>query len=190
MASDEPLAPSTAAEQRLSQVEAHITENLGWLRSVVMARLGEPQAVEEVVQEVCVAAIAGIDRLSDMSKLGPWLYQIAVRQCMLFRRKHGRRRKFVERYKADMQPTEVDGRVTEPLAWLLAEERSTQFRRALQELVPRDREILLLKYQQDWSYHEIADKLGISESAVEARLHRARGRLRKHLLRLDFVERA
>jgi RNA polymerase sigma-70 factor (ECF subfamily) len=45
-------------------------------------------------------------------------------------------------------------------------------------LSPRDAEILLLKYTEDWSYRELAAHLGISESAVEARLHRARGRLR------------
>jgi fructose-1-phosphate kinase PfkB-like protein len=33
-------------------------------------------------------------------------------------------------------------------------------------------EILLLKYTENWSYHEIAAKLGITHSAVETRLHR------------------
>ena len=48
-------------------------------------------------------------------------------------------------------------------------------------LAPRDREILLLKYTESWSYQQLSDRLGISETAVEARLHRARGRLRREL---------
>ena len=36
----------------------------------------------------------------------------------------------------------------------------------------------MLKYTEDWSYRALAEHLGISESAVETRLHRARGRLR------------
>jgi len=34
----------------------------------------------------------------------------------------------------------------------------------------------MLKYAEDWSYHALAEHLGISHSAVEARLHRARQR--------------
>lgn len=42
-------------------------------------------------------------------------------------------------------------------------------------------EILLLKYKEDWSYVEIANHLGVSHSAVESRLHRARRKLRCEL---------
>jgi len=40
---------------------------------------------------------------------------------------------------------------------------------------------LLLKYTENWSYQQIAAHLGISHSAVEARLHRARRKLRAEL---------
>ena len=52
----------------------------------------------------------------------------------------------------------------------------------------RDAEILLLKYTESWSYRRLAQHLGITESAVEARLHRARNRLRKELTALQVVE--
>ena len=51
-----------------------------------------------------------------------------------------------------------------------------------------DGEILLLKYTEDWSYRQLAAHLGISESAVEARLHRARQRLRSELAALEVIE--
>ncbi|HEV7226323.1 MAG TPA: sigma factor-like helix-turn-helix DNA-binding protein, partial [Pirellulales bacterium] len=43
-------------------------------------------------------------------------------------------------------------------------------------------------YTEDWSYLEIAARLGIGHSAVEARLHRARGRMRRELAALDVAE--
>jgi RNA polymerase sigma-70 factor (ECF subfamily) len=52
----------------------------------------------------------------------------------------------------------------------------------------RDGEILLLKYTEDWSYRELAAHLGISESAVEARLYRARSRLRAIMMNTDGNE--
>ncbi len=163
-------------------------QHRSWLRSVVLARLGEPQAVDEVMQEVALAVTAGQNSLSHPRKVAPWMYQIAVRQSLLYRRKHGRRRKLIGRYADRVQPTEVDPRSTDPLAWLVAREQSEMFRRALAGMPARDREILVLKYYHDYSYRQIADQIGLTESAVETRLHRARKRLRQRLLRGETVE--
>ena len=57
----------------------------------------------------------------------------------------------------------------------------------MSRLPKRDAEILMLKYTEDWSYRALAEHLGISESAVETRLHRARQRLRTELAALDVT---
>jgi RNA polymerase sigma-70 factor (ECF subfamily) len=158
-----------------------------WLWSVILARLGEPQAAEEVLQEVALAVVANRAPLVDPDKLAPWLYQIAVRQTLLYRRKHGRRRKLIDRYADRYQPTSEDDRTLSPLDWLLAEERAELFRQSMEQLSERDREVLLLKYEHGWSYRKISQHLGLSESAVEARLHRARQRLRHRLVQLNVV---
>jgi RNA polymerase sigma factor (sigma-70 family) len=168
--------------------ERAFSEHRGWLRSVILARLGEPQAAEEVLQEVALAVVANRAPLADPKKLSPWLYQIAVRQTLLFRRKHGRRRKLIDRYADRVQPSHDDGRTASPLDWLLAAERAEFFRQAMAHLTERDREVLLLKYDHGWSYRKISEQLGVSESAVEARLHRARKRLRQRLVQLNVVE--
>ena len=84
-------------------------------------------------------------------------------------------------------PTEADQRQVDPLGWLLAKERRSSVRLAISRLPQRDAEILMLKYNEDWSYHALSEHLGISESAVEARLHRARRRLRTELAALDVT---
>ncbi len=163
-------------------------EHRPWLRSIISARLGERQAVDEVLQEVALAAVSRHRPLKDATKMAPWLYQVAIRQSLMYRRKHGRRRKLVGRYAEQMQPNETNNRTPDPLLWLLAEERAAGFRIAMERLSQRDREILLLKYEHGWRYRKIAEHLGLSESAVEARLHRARKRLRHELVRLHVVE--
>jgi RNA polymerase sigma factor (sigma-70 family) len=60
-------------------------------------------------------------------------------------------------------------------------------RKAIKRLPRQDAEMLMLKYTEDWSYRELADHLGISHSAVESRLHRARKRMRDQLAALDVV---
>jgi RNA polymerase sigma factor (sigma-70 family) len=168
--------------------QAALTAHGRWLRTVVRARVGEPQAVDEVMQEVSLAAVEGRAPLADAAKVAPWLYRLAVTQSLLYRRKQGRYRKLTNGYAERHRPSRQDCRELDPLEWLLAEERRGQVRTALARLARRDVEILLLKYTEDWSYRDLAAHLGISQSAVEARLHRARKRLRTELAALQVIE--
>jgi RNA polymerase sigma factor (sigma-70 family) len=56
--------------------------------------------------------------------------------------------------------------------------------KALDELSPDLRSVIVLRELEGLSYQEIADLLGINKSAVAVRLHRARRRLR-NILRGD-----
>jgi RNA polymerase sigma-70 factor (ECF subfamily) len=158
-----------------------------WLRTVVLARVGEAQAVDEVMQEVALATVQGRSQPADPSKVPAWLYRVAVTQSLLHRRKLGRQRRLRERYREEQASGPAD-ETRDPLGWLLHDERIQMIRRALQQLSPKDAEILLLKYTENLSYHTLATRLGISESAVEARLHRARQRMREKLAQLDVIE--
>lgn len=161
-----------------------LTENQSWLRRVLYSRLGEVAAVEECMQEVGLAAVRQAAPIRDTTKLGAWLYQLAVRQALLYRRKMGRKRGLLQRYADRRQPTESDEGAFDPLNWLLNREKIGLVRTALTAIRDEDREILLLKYAEGWSYIQISEHLNVSHSAVEARLHRARQRLRKEIERL------
>jgi RNA polymerase sigma-70 factor (ECF subfamily) len=162
-----------------------LAEHDRWLRTVVLARVGERAAVDDVMQEVAMAALRQQSPLADASKVGPWLYRVAITQSLLYRRKQGRRRKLVMRYAEQVRPLLHDARTRDPLEWLLADERQSLVREAISRLPAREAEILLLKYSENWSYEQLAQRLGTSESAVESRLHRARARLRTELAALE-----
>jgi RNA polymerase sigma-70 factor (ECF subfamily) len=163
---------------------AALVEHRGWLRTVVLARVGEASAVDDVLQEVAATAIEKGHLLRDPASAAPWLYRLAVVAALQYRRRQGRRRKLIDRF-ARRQPVDSDSREADPLDWLLADERKALVRRALTSLPRRDAEILLLKYTEDWSYQQLAERLGLSTSAVEARLHRARQKMRKALAAVD-----
>jgi RNA polymerase sigma factor (sigma-70 family) len=158
-----------------------------WLRTIVFARLRDRDAVEEVMQEVALAAVRQAAPIQDVNKVAPWLYRLAIHQVLLYRRKMGRRRKLLNRY-VTRSPADGDSADADPLAWLLADERRGLIRKALEKLPERDADILILKYTEDWSYHQIAKQLGVSHSAVEARLHRARKKLREELAASQVIE--
>lgn len=161
--------------------EKALREHEQWLKTIIGARLGEPQAVDEVWQEVSMAAVRQKAPIQDPAKVAPWLYRIAVMQSLMYRRKMGRRRKMVDRYVEYYEPRESQQRESDPLNQLLLEERREHVQQAMQRLPKRDAEMLMLKYAHGWSYRGIADRLGTSVSAVQARLHRARKRLRDEL---------
>ncbi len=156
-----------------------------WLRTIVWARVADHAAVDDVMQEVATAAVEKGQQLRDSSKAAPWLYRVAVVAALQHRRRQGRRRKLAERHTQQFPPPEYDLHEPDPLEWLLADERKAMVRQALERLPPRDAEFLLLKYTEDWTYRQLAEHMGLSTSAVEARLHRARQKMRRALARLD-----
>lgn len=141
--------------------------------------------MDEIFQEISLAAIKQQPDVAN-EKVAPWLYRLAVRQALLHRRRLGRQRRLRNGF-ARERPAEADDSA-DPLAWLLSDERQRLIRRALDQLSSKDAELLLLKYTEDWSYHELSAHLGISHSAVETRLHRARQRLRSELIAVEVLE--
>lgn len=159
-----------------------LPEHEAWLRTTLLARLGNRDEVEEVMQEVAVAAASQSAKDEPVDRVGPWLYRVALRQMMLLRRRAGRRKKLIHNVVHARQPTEEDTRCRSPLDFLLRQERQEEVRLALVQMSERDRQLLLLKYVDGLSYGEIAKRVGVTASAVQSRLHRARGLLRNELL--------
>ncbi len=152
----------------------------GWLRRVVASRLREPQAVDEVMQDVALAAVAQRSPLQNPARVAVWLYRLAVRHVLIYRRKSGRRRALVDRYAIRKGAGDID-LAPSPLGWLVRNERQQLVQNALRFLPPRDAEILILKYAEGYSARELAERLGATINTIETRLHRARQRLRVQL---------
>jgi len=162
---------------------ATLAEHDRWLRRVVASRLGEPQAVDEVMQDVALAAVAQRSPLHNPARVAVWLYRLAVRQVLIYRRKTGRQRSLVDRYAVRKDVSEIDA-APSPLGWLVRDERQQLVQDALRRLPPRDAELFILKYAEGYTARELAERLGVAISTIEARLHRARRRLRAELAEL------
>jgi len=168
---DDPrAAPSRGAAAEL--IAAHGER----VSRVVHRLLGWPDDVEDVVQDVIVAALAAADRFRGDADVATWLTAIAIRKC----RTHQRRRRLRQRVLGWLRlgGSRVggqSGRASEQ------DERAAAMRRAMQRLPARDREVLVLRYLEDLPVATMATLLGIRGNAVEVRLTRARQRLRELL---------
>ncbi len=159
-----------------------LEEHAPWLRTVIRSRLNEPQAVDDVMQEVALGVLKSNHRPTDPTKIAPWLYRVSIKQCLMYRRSAGRRRKLVNAV-AEQRPPMPSMEGGDPLKWLLGKERQQSIRFAFESLPELDRQILILKHAENWSYQQLADRLGVSLHTVEYRLLQARKRLRAELSR-------
>lgn len=184
---DSPTGTTTSATSEASSLDwgLILMENEPWLRTVIAARVGETAAIDEVFQEVSLAAVRQQAPIHDRTKVCPWLYKLAVTQSLLYRRTMGRKKKLINRYTENTPIEEYDRKQIEPLEWLLDQERRTRVQEAMSALPKPQQELLMLKYVHDWSYRDMSEHLGITVSAVQAKLHRARGLLRAKLERMQ-----
>jgi RNA polymerase sigma-70 factor (ECF subfamily) len=167
--------------------EAAWRRHARWLRTVIASRLPERDIVDDVLQQVALAATTGSHRPRDPTRVAPWLYRVAIRQCLMHRRTAGRRRRFVQRVTNEAAATDLVS-AESPLEWLLREERLVLAQNALKELPELDRQLLLLKHTEHWTYQQLAERLGVSVNTIEYRLQAARARLRHRLQAVDAVE--
>lgn len=159
-------------------LSAVFLENHRWLWAVVYARLGDHCATDDVLQEVSLAALRRRNSQGDIRQVKAWLYQIAVRQVVLFQRREYRYRKRVENY-SQSAPL---GEFSRTLELVALGEKQTYVQAALKRIKPSDRQVLLMKYCEELSCRRIAELLGVRETTIQTRLLRARRRLREQLL--------
>ena len=167
------------------------------LRRMVAARLDQrlqPRVdASDVVQEALADAAGQLDAYLRDQPLPflPWLRQLAVEWISKTHRRHlvaQSRSVTRERHEAvmsDESAVELGRHFvahdTSPSNRMMRQELRDKVMAAVAELSARDREVLLMRHIEKLGTAEIAEVLGMAESGVKARLHRALTRLRTKL---------
>ncbi|MCO6438189.1 MAG: sigma-70 family RNA polymerase sigma factor [Phycisphaerae bacterium] len=134
----------------------------------------DEQDAFDVVQETFVRAFERMEGFNERSQLGTWLHRIATNEAFqLFRRRETERRHL-----------RVAGELHDHATRPNAESAQQEIDHALEQLSEEHRAILILRYQEGFTYEELSDVLEITSGTVASRLNRAREALRE-LLRED-----
>jgi RNA polymerase sigma-70 factor, ECF subfamily len=134
------------------------------LRYALLVLRSRPDA-EDIVQATFVRAFRAIERGERVRAPRNWLIKIAHNEC----------RRFLKTRKQHVElPDEI---AYEPIQAGRAEE----LQRALSVLAPAQRQALVLRELEGRTYAEIAGTLGVSVSAVETLIFRARRALREQI---------
>ncbi len=151
-------------------VEAHRRR----ITRLVYRLLGWSDDAEDVVQEVFLSALKNIKAFRGESGLSTWLMRIAVNKC----RSHRRSLRVRLRLLAGAAERVRRTRSARPEDASADAETFRRVRRAVRALPVRYREVVVLRYLEETPTTEVAEILGISQAAVDTRLHRARRRLK------------
>lgn len=146
---------------------------------------GDFHDAEDLAQEAFVRAFRSLDTLRDPARFAPWVGGIAAHVALDWIR--GRRGRPTPRQ--DLPEPAFEPGLPERLDPPAAEAELALVREIALGLPDDLRVVLTLRAVQGLAYAEIAQALGIEESQVKGRLHRAREELRRRLGRYRSVRR-
>jgi RNA polymerase sigma-70 factor (ECF subfamily) len=138
---------------------------------------------EDAVQECFLNAFIHLRSFDGRSRFSTWLTRIAVNAALMKLRKVRGSREVSLEEQIETNELQPQRRVTKsslnPEQSYAESEREAIVRSAVAELRPKIRKVLELHQLQEFSMHETAEVLGISVTAVKARLFHARANLRR-----------
>ncbi len=166
------------------QFHALITPYLHTINLIAYSILQNREETEEVAQETVLKAFLHLRQLRDGESFKAWLLQIATNEARMRLRKY-RSRQFdsVESQIRDreFQPRQFIEWRNIPSSELEQREIRTALFNALNGLDERYREVFILRDVNHLSSAETGKILGLSEGAVDTKLHRARLQMREQL---------
>ena len=144
------------------------------LGRLCMAFTGSQAESEELVQETLIAAFDGFAQYRGDGTVRAWLFGIARRLC-------GRHVELRARRETKLRLVHDTGRGRDAGELALERERAQRARDALGRLKPSEREAVVLRYEGELSFREVAAACGVDEAAARKRVSRALTRLRADL---------
>lgn len=156
-------AAHTASEEEVffNQVTVHKRILYGIAYSYLR---NEADALEMLQEATCRAWIKR-KSLKDSTRFRPWLIRILINCCM----DELKRRKRI----VTAEPERFQGGVME-----LASDRKIDMEQALDHVKPKYRQVLVLKYFQDMTIHDIAEVLNKPEGTIKTWLNKGLKQLR------------
>lgn len=155
--------------------------------NIAYGMLSDREDAYDAAQEVFVKIYRNIDSFRGKSSLSTWIYRIVSNVCNDMLRKRQRSAVTVSLNKTQSDEDEKDMDIVDeapmPDELLELDERQRAVRLAISELSDEYREIITFSDIEQLSYQEIADILKCPVGTVKSRLNRARGALRKKLLK-------
>jgi RNA polymerase sigma-70 factor (ECF subfamily) len=152
------------------------------LFNTVFRLMGNKEDAEDVVQETLVNAYQSLASFKGDSQFFTWLYRIAYNTAISHKRKPKGAVSLDAGRNGEAGFEPLDGsEYNQPGSAMARAEDVRRIERALHQLSPEHRVVLVLKEIEGQKYETIAEILQVPVGTVRSRLHRARLELREIL---------
>jgi RNA polymerase sigma-70 factor (ECF subfamily) len=150
------------------------------LFNFVLRFLNSEEEARDACQDAFVNAYRNLSKFKKESKFSSWLFKIAINRCNTLLRKRQRWRMFFEPTgDTEYADSVVDERNAEQM--VEREQIYRRIRRAVAQLPPEQRAVLLLKTYEGLKFNEISEMLACPVSTVKSRMYYALDGLRRAL---------
>ncbi len=150
--------------------------------SVVIRMLGNTADAEDVGQETFIRFYRGLRGFRGQATVGTYLTRIAVNLAISELRKRSRRSIIVPLAVPGRERDEPEADYADPRASAEYDDTADRIQKALQELKPEFRSVIVLRLMEGYSTKETAEILGIPVGTVLSRLRRSQEKLKRLLL--------
>ncbi|MCP1996742.1 RNA polymerase sigma factor [Flavobacterium sp. HSC-61S13] len=137
---------------------------------------GSDAMAQDLTHDIFIQLFVKLDTFKGNSKFSTWLFSFTYNHCVNFYNRDLKKKNLetdlIDEYNYSIPVGETDIADEEILAM-----NAEKLQRALKIAEPEEKVVLLMKYQDDLSIKTIAEQVGIGESAVKMRLHRAKKRV-------------
>jgi RNA polymerase sigma factor (sigma-70 family) len=148
--------------------------------SIALKVLKNRDDAEEMAQETFIKAFRSISSFQGKSKFSTWLFSIAYNTCITSVRKKKFKTTSIDYIQLNDEQEDWDD------FDLSEEEISKILEMSLKKLPEDDYTLVILYYYEEQSIEEISCIVGLSESNVKVKLHRARKKL--NLIMSDLMK--
>lgn len=154
----------------------------GSVFSICLRMVRNRATAEDIAQEVFIKVFSALGRYDPAYPFAAWLNRITSNLCIDYLRRERERTVSIDQpaNEEDDRRIQLASNGAGPDRQAESKEMMAILEEALSHLPEHYRIIVVLRHQEQLSYEEISDTLGIPLGTVKARIHRARNMIVEH----------
>lgn len=146
---------------------------------MLLKMVNNPSDAEDLTIEAFGKAFRNLDSFTPDFAFSTWLFKIATNNCIDFIRKKQITPTPIDQWQDDIDnlTVNIQSDLPDPEESLINDQKIAVLRGIVNQLKPRYRTLIELRYYKEYSYEEISSELNLPIGTVKAQLYRAKSLL-------------
>jgi RNA polymerase sigma-70 factor (ECF subfamily) len=143
---------------------------------ILLKMVNNPTDAEDLTIEAFGKAFRNLGQYTPSYAFSTWLFKIATNNCIDFIRKKRASMISIDQDNSDKDapPPSIQEESPDPEEQMIRSQKAKLMREVVDQLKPRYKDLIVLRYFKEYSYEEIANELDLPLGTVKAQLFRAK----------------